>query len=108
MSTGGIWLFRPAIGEAAFLWLLLDHHAEQTNTPWRLVAGGAAISDTELATHLGVSETTARKWRLRLEEKELARSTLVALRSRKIEVRNIHFAEGEEPRIPPTRPGLVN
>ncbi len=93
--------YRPLIREALWLFWLLNTYAETpaSDKPWLVVTGGRGVADTELGARLGVSEDTARRWRVRLESAELLRCSVVGPRLRRIEIIN-HMLQ-----TPETEPG---
>jgi len=86
---------RRALGESIWLYclLVLSTTAQEANEPWWSVCDGAPISDGRLAVFLDVTESTAKKWRLRLEKDGLVRSEPLMPLHRRLWVANVNPVE---------------
>jgi len=102
---------RGQLGDSVWLWLLLCRFADLAgDAEWLPVYGGGEVSDGRLGVYLNVAESTARKWRVRLERVGWIRSEAASHLHRKLWVRNLDQAEQEKSlrEMPPQMPDLVN
>lgn len=102
---------RRQLGDAVWLWLLLCRWSDlMAEGEWFPVYNGGEVSDARIAVYLNVAESTARKWRVRLERAGWIKSEAAAHLHRKLWVRNLDRAEQEKSsrEMPLPMPGLVN
>lgn len=91
-----IYWLRPKVGDALWLWQLLNGYTKYVaQDEWLLVADARPVTEMDIGALLFCTEETVKDWRQRLEAAGLVRSTVVPDRSplewRKYEVLNLNF-----------------
>jgi hypothetical protein len=96
MTLTDIFLHRPSLGTALWLYEYLAWNTQLTENPWIPVAGGVAFTDEYLAYRLDVTAATIGRWRKRLERLGYVRTQLVRPRYRKMWLPNLHMSNRQQ------------
>jgi hypothetical protein len=76
-----IYWLRPKIGDAVWLWNLLNGFMKYiAEEQWLTVADGKPVSDLDIGTRLFCTEETVKAWREKLESVGLIRTELLPAR----------------------------